>query len=212
MLWDDDNLYVGFWIEEPNVTATLTERDSLIYTDNDVEVFVAGQDCYYEFEINAFGTVYEVLFIWDDAYESGGYSARPEFSRDLPGTRPFNGVGFTTHPRGSRTGVWNWDFPGMRSAVAVDGTLNDDSDRDQGWTVELALPWAGMGPLAAERALPPHEGDEWRISFSRFNQYKGSEADSSGWTMSAHGSWDSHIPELFPFVTFSTRSVNDQEG
>ena len=39
--------------------ATLSERDSFIWNDNDVELFVAGDDCYYELEINAFGTVYE---------------------------------------------------------------------------------------------------------------------------------------------------------
>lgn len=47
LLWDDDALYVGYWIEEPFVEATLTERDALSYEDNDVELFVAGQDAYY---------------------------------------------------------------------------------------------------------------------------------------------------------------------
>ena len=210
VLWDEDNLYLAFWVEEPSVTATLTERDALIYTDNDVEVFIAGPDCYYEFEINAFGTVYEVFFIWDEAYEDG-FAGAPEFSKSLPGAQPFNGVGYTTHPRGERTGFWDWDFPGMRSAVAVDGKINDDTSRDRGWTVELAFPWAGMGPLARGRAVPPHDSDMWRISFSRFNQYKASDEDSSGWALSPHGIWDSHIPELFPFVTFSARSVSDQE-
>jgi len=63
ILWYDDNLDVGFWVEEPAVAATLTERDDPIYKNNDVEVFIAGQDTYYEFEINAFGTIYEVFFI-----------------------------------------------------------------------------------------------------------------------------------------------------
>ena len=49
VLWDDSYLYVGFWIEEPCVAATLTERDALVWTENDVEVFIAGQDAYSEF-------------------------------------------------------------------------------------------------------------------------------------------------------------------
>ena len=65
VLWDDKNLYLGYWIEEPYVTATLTKRDAPIYRDNDVELFIAGQDGYYEFEINSFGTIYEVLFFLD---------------------------------------------------------------------------------------------------------------------------------------------------
>ncbi len=212
ILWDDDNLYLAFWVEEPSVTATFTERDSLIYEDNDVEVFIAGADCYYEFEVNAFGTIYEVFFVWDDTYETAGFADLPEFGRDDAGARPFNGVGFTTHPRGTRTGFWEWDFPGLRSAVAIDGAINEPASRDRGWTVELALPWEGMKHLADGRALPPVDGDVWRMSFSRFNQYKAPPpaSDSSGWTLSAHGVWDSHIPELFPFVHFSTQSVNKE--
>lgn len=211
VLWDDDNLYVGFWAEEPHVTATLAERDALIYTDNDLELFIAGQDAYYEFEINALGTIYEVFFIWEEAYARAGYAQMPEFARDDPQVLPFNGVGFTSHPRGPRIGFWNWDFPGLRSAVHVDGTLNDDSDRDRGWTVELALPWAGMRALAQAdgRALPPRDGDIWRMDFSRFNQYREAAPaeDSSGWAWSPHGVWDSHIPDCFPFIHFSSTPV-----
>lgn len=210
-LWDDACLYVGYWIEEPFVEAHLTERDALIYEENDVELFVAGQDAYYEFEINALGTIYEVFFVWEEAYERAGYHLRPEFRRDAPGVRPFNGVGFTNHPRGARIGYWNLDFDGLRSAVQVDGTLNDNRDRDRGWTVELALPWSGFAALAAPdgRALPPRDGDIWRMDFSRFNSYKAAPPanDSGGWTWSPHGVWDSHIPELFAQVQFSTRSV-----
>ena len=79
VLWDDTYLYVGYWIEEPFVEATLTERDAPIYKNNDVELFIAGRDAYYEFEINAFGTIYEVFFIWEREFESSGYARRPEF-------------------------------------------------------------------------------------------------------------------------------------
>src|SRR5262245_50616862 len=83
-LWDDKNLYIGFWIEEPFVEAYLTERDSLIFMENDVEIFIDGGDCYYEFEINALNTVYEVFFIWQDAYRGASRSELEEldlFSR-----------------------------------------------------------------------------------------------------------------------------------
>src|SRR5262245_27265573 len=57
LLWDDSHLYVGYWVEEPNVAATLTERDSPIYKNNDVELFIAGKDSYYEFEVITFKTI-----------------------------------------------------------------------------------------------------------------------------------------------------------
>jgi hypothetical protein len=194
------------------VRAAFTERDAPIWHENDVELFIAGSDAYYELEINALGTIYEALFIWEEAYERGGYGARPELRRDAPGAQPWDGVGFTGHPRGPRTGFWRWDLPGLRSAVHVDGTLNDDTDRDRGWTVELAVPWAGLELLARGdgRPLPPRDGDVWRMDFSRFNSYKESPPaqDSGGWAWSAHGVWDSHIPELFPFIRFSEQLVS----
>ena len=210
VLWDQDFLYVGYWIEEPDLQASLTKRDAPIYTDNDVELFIAGNDAYYEFEINAYGTIYEVLFIWEESFLKKGFGALQEFDREQPGVRPFNGVGLKNHPRGMRIGYWNWDFAGLQSAVYIDGTINDPSDRDRGWTVELALPWSGMEVLAMDdMSLPPKDQDIWRMDFSRFNQYKEAPPanDSGGWAWSPHGVWDSHIPECFTFIHFSESAI-----
>jgi hypothetical protein len=213
VLWDDEHLHVAYWVEEPLVEGTLTERDSLIYKNNDVELFIAGRDSYYELEINSLGTIYEVLFIWEEAYEKSGYARFPDFDRAGEGVRPFGGVGFKNHPRGGRIGFWRWDLPGLRTAVHVDGTVNDNRDRDRGWTVEIAIPWTGLAQLARPdgRSLPPKEGDVWRMDFSRFNQYKEAPParDPGGWAWSPHGAWDSHIPEVFPYITFSARTVRD---
>ena len=56
MLWDDDSFYIGADLEEPDVWAALTERDAVIFQDNDFEVFIdpdGDTHEYYEFEINA---------------------------------------------------------------------------------------------------------------------------------------------------------------
>ena len=206
VLWDDQNLYVGYWIEEPVVTAKHKQRDAPIYQDNDVELFIAGRDGYYEFEINSFGTIYEVLFFWLDAYEKKGYHLLPEFKRDTTGARLFDGVGYK-HPRGRRIGFWKWDMPGLRSAVHVQGTINNYRDKDKGWTVEIAIPWTSLKILAQgdNRGLPPSEGDVWRMDFSRFNVKKGSANDSGGWAWSSHGVWDSHVPECFTYIEFSDK-------
>jgi len=214
VIWDEENLYIAFRVEEPLVRAKFTTNNSPIYYDNDVEVFIAGPDAYYEFEVNAFNTTYEVFFIWNDAYEKSGFAREPEFQRSK--MTPFNGVDFTTHPRGGRLGNFNWHFPGKKSAVFIDGTVNKDDDRDRGWSVELVFPWKGMSWLAKgdSRSLPPKDGDTWRIDFSRFNQYKEAPPaqDSGGWVWSRHGIWDSHIPECFPYIHFSTRDVSDAKS
>ena len=210
LLWDDENLYIAYRVEEPLVHAQYTNHNDPIYYDNDVEFFIAGRDAYYEFELNAFNTCYEVFFIWNDAYETGGFAQAPEFARTR--LKPFNGVGFTNHPRGGRLGNFTWSFPGKQTAVHIDGTVNDDKDRDRGWTVELAFPWKGMEWLAKaeNRSLPPREGEVWRMDFSRFNTYKEASParDSGGWVWTRHGIWDSHIPECFAHVRFSTNDVS----
>ncbi len=209
VLWDDDYLYVAFQVQEPIVRAKYTKPNSPVYEENDVEFFVAGRDAYYEFEINALNTCYEAFFIWEAAYEKGGFAQSPDFARDR--LKTFNGVGFNSHPRGQRFASFDWTFPGRKNAVQVDGTLNKDSDRDRGWTVELAFPWKGMEWLAKAdgRALPPRDGDLWRMNFSRFNQYKEAvpAKDSGGWAFAPHHTWDSHVPECFAKIQFSTNVV-----
>ena len=111
VLWDDQYLYVAFWVQEPNVSATFTEDNAPVWQENDVEVFIDGGDSYYEFEINPLNTLYQVYFIWEEAYERGGFSKNPVFSRSHPELKPFNGVNFTTHPRGPRLGAWGSRMP-----------------------------------------------------------------------------------------------------
>ena len=104
----------------------------------------------------------------------------------------------------------DWDLPGLQAAVQVEGTVNDSSDVDKGWTVELAFPWKGMKILAGERSLPPGNGDIWRMDFSRFEvlSYNGIKAQlSAGWAFNPHGVYDSHIPECFTYVHFADRVI-----
>ena len=211
ILWDDKYLYVGFWVEEPFLRAKYKRRDAPIYYDNDIEVFIGGKDAYYEFEMNCFGTIYEGFFIWEEAYKRDGYSKVPGFRRSDKGVQVFDGVGFRNHPRGKRIAAIGWDFPGLKAAVHMDGTLNNHKDRDRGWTAELAFPWKEMKWLAKgdNRSLPPKDGDVWRIDLFRFNTYKEAKParDSGGWALGKHTVWDSHIPEIFPYVTFSKKQV-----
>ncbi len=215
-LWDDEALYVGFWVEEPFVTARVTERDATVFRENDVEVFIDGGDSYYEFEINARNTVYEVFFIWQDAYERRFRT--PEFDVLARRAHTFGGnhdrdpetFWRGTHPRGLRWAFLDWDFPGLRTAVRVDGTLNDDSDVDRGWTAEIAFPWAGMTHLANGRPLPPKDGDEWRIFFGRYEKLPvGDTVAGPAWSWGRIGDPDNHLPERFTRVTFSEKPVED---
>jgi hypothetical protein len=214
-LWDDEYFYVGFWVEEPFLRASLTERDATIFRENDVEVFIDGVDCYYEFEINALGTIYEVLFVWRDAHKPGSRFDTPEFDVFQPSAHSFGGnhdraadtFWQGTHPRGGRWAFTGWDMPGLKWAVQRHGTLNDDSDVDRGWTVEVAFPWAGMRALAGDRSLPPQDGDAWRVFFGRFQpMHISGHAVGGAWAIDAIGTGDNHLPERFTNVIFSQQT------
>ena len=210
--WDDANLYVAYWIEEPQVTATLRQRDSFIWNDNDVELFVAGDDCYYELEINAFGTVYEAFFVWQDALVRGGRFDVPRLDLRSPHVDLLGGFQDASrwgrHPRGRRFAFLDFDLLGLQTAVRVDGRINDPASTDRGWTAELALPWKSLEFLFAGRRLPPSEGETLRCDFSRFEALRvhGKPLpENPGWSLNPHGVYDSHIPESFSVVHFTAR-------
>ena len=212
-LWDDTHLYIAFWAEEPFVTATQHQRDSIVFLENDLEVFIDGGDCYYELEINALNTIYEVFFIWKDAYQRGGRFDVPEFDVHQPDALTFAGDYDRTgasfwwgrHPRGPRWAFLNYDLPGLQTAVHVDGKLNDPTHVDKGWMLEIAIPWQSLTWLANGRSLPPQPGDTWRIFFGRFQKMtpSGQEVQPHpAWVFSPHGTYDTHLPECFPVVRF----------
>ena len=111
MMWDDEYLYVSAVMEEPNIVANLTQRDTIIYHDNDFEVFLdptGDGQCYFEIENNARGVVFDLML--DRAYRSGGNF------------------------------YIQWNCPGLKISVSHDGTLNNPKDKDRSWTVEMAIP------------------------------------------------------------------------
>jgi hypothetical protein len=183
MLWDDGHLYVGAELEEPHVWATLTEHDSVIFQDNDFEMFIdpdSDNHDYYEIEINALNTEWDLRL--PKPYRDGGPALN------------------------------EWEIPGLKTAVHVDGTLNDPRDRDRGWSVEMAIPWKVLGEYARCPA-PPRDGDQWRVNFSRVEwdveivegKYrKVPGRPEHNWVWSPQGVIDMHRPEKWGYVQFST--------
>jgi len=210
-LWDEENLYIAFWAEEPQVSATQQDRDAIVFLDNDLEVFIDGGDCYYELEVNALNTVYEVFFIWKDAYTKGSRFDVPEFDVFKEKALTFGGdydrTGATfwwgRHPRGLRWAFLDYDMEGLQTAVQIDGKINDSTHIDKGWTLEIAIPWKSMQWLAKERSIPPKAGDVWRIFFGRFQKLMSSGQEIQphpAWVLNKHGVYDTHMPECFPYV------------
>ena len=115
-LWDDEALHVASgWRSRSSRRGDRTRR--VVFLENDVEVFIDGGDCYYELEVNALGTVYEVLFVWRDAYGPG---SRSTSRRPRPVAR--HAVSFAgDHERTGPT-FWRAATPGVRGGPSAIGT------------------------------------------------------------------------------------------
>jgi hypothetical protein len=183
MLWDDECLYIGAELEEPHVWATLTEHDSVIFNDNDFEVFLdpdGDSHLYAELELNALNTTWDLLL--NMPYKDKGHAVNA------------------------------WEILGLRTAVHIDGTLNDPRDVDRGWSLEIAWPWKGLKELT-KWPVPPRDGDQWRINFSRvqwdLEVVDGKYRKIAGrrehnWVWSPQGVIDMHRPERWGYLQFST--------
>jgi hypothetical protein len=62
----------------------------------------------------------------------------------------------------------SWHVYGLKKAVKIYGTINDPSDKDDRWTVEMAIPWKVMEELASHGGAPVN-GEQWRVNFLRVN-------------------------------------------
>jgi hypothetical protein len=213
LLWNDTHLYIAFIAEEPFVEARQTERDSIVFLESDLEVFIDGGDCYYELEVNAANTIYEVFFIWKDALKKGSPFDIPAFDVHQPQAYTFggdydrSGISFWkgTHPRGIRWAYTNFDMPGLQTAVQVDGTINNNNDIDKGWSLEIAIPWSSLDLIARGRALPPVPGDVWTLFLGRFEKLMsgGQEVQPHpAMVLSSHGIYDTHMPEKWSRIEF----------
>ena len=213
ILWSDTHLYIAFTAEELFIEARQTERDSIVFLESDFEVFIDGGDCYYELEVNAANTIYEVFFIWKDAYSKGSRFDIPQFDVHHPQAYTFGGnydrsdatFWKGTHPRGIRWAFTNFDMPGLQTATTIDGTLNDNSDIDKGWNLEIAIPWKSLHLLSNGKTIPPTPGDIWNLFLGRFQKLSpgGKElVPHPAMTLNSHGIYDAHLPEKWSQVEF----------
>ena len=137
MLWDDNYFYFGAEMEEPHVWATLTARDAVIFKDNDFEIFLDPD-----------GDTHNYYELEVNAFET---------EWDLILLKPYHDQ--------SKVAVDSWDIPGLITKVHVNGTINDPSDMDKGWSVEIAIPWKALEECAPN--FHPQEGEQWKVNFSR---------------------------------------------
>ncbi|WP_234571404.1 carbohydrate-binding family 9-like protein [Rhodohalobacter sp. 614A] len=187
MLWNADYLYLAAQLEEPHLWATIDERDAVIFMENNFEIFIDPDgDTHHYYELE----VNALGTFWDlmltQPYRTGG--------------KPLNA----------------WDIKGLEIGLDIRGTLNDPSDTDVGWTIEIAIPLTVLNQTI--RGNQPRDGSQWRLNFSRvewltdvengkyikrINSETGRHFPEDNWVWSPQGVIDMHLPERWGIVQFS---------
>ncbi|WP_194776718.1 carbohydrate-binding family 9-like protein [Pararhodonellum marinum] len=195
MLWDADYLYLGIWMEEPHLWAKIEEDEQVIYYDPDIEVFIDPDgDTHFYYELE----INALGAVWDllmsKPYRNGG--------------KAING----------------WDIKGLKKGIHLEGTLNDPTDKDAYWSVELAIPWKALSQQGPNFSTPK-DGEQWRINFSRvhwevkmvdgdYQKVRDSETGKPlpehNWVWSPQGLINMHVPENWGFVQFVDAPVGSQ--
>ncbi|MDR3268746.1 MAG: carbohydrate-binding family 9-like protein [Tannerella sp.] len=186
MVWDEDFLYIAASLADKHVWANLNEHDQIIFYDNDFEVF-----------IDPFHTTHQY-------YEIEINALNTVFDLFLP--KPYRSGG---------RALISWDCKGLQHAVNVNGTLNRPDDEDEGWTVEMAIPFKHLVPV------PPVNNTLWRLGFSRVQwetlivdgkyvkktDAAGKNLPEHNWVWSPVGAINMHMPERWGYLQFSTQQV-----
>ncbi|MBN1293469.1 MAG: SUMF1/EgtB/PvdO family nonheme iron enzyme [Candidatus Latescibacteria bacterium] len=183
ILYDDENIYFFGQLQEENVWGHLTVRDTIIYYDNDWEIFLnptADGVGYYEFEINPLN------YAWDMFHS-------------------------TDYHRASCLDIY-YNVTGLEHVVDVQGTLNWHHDKDTGWTIEVKWPLKSLSERNDRVKLPIERGDVWRINFSRVQYmhvynldfpYLLPHSPCEDWVWQSTNTGDLHNPEMWGKVIFS---------
>lgn len=188
MAYDDDGMYFAVLMEEPHVWGNITEHDAVIYHDNDFEIFLnPSNDTHNYLE-------YEINSLGTDW--------------DLYLSKPYRDAGVVV--------LNNWEFAGMKSAVYVDGTINNPNDIDKSWSVETFIPWSSIYQVMRHDGKP-QEGEQIRVNFSRVEwttevkdgkyvkvPIKGEDKIREyNWVWAPTGVINIHLPEYWGYVQFT---------
>ncbi len=195
MTYDDNGMYFAVLMEEPHVWATITEHDAVIFHDNDFEIF-----------LNPTNDTHNYL-----EYEVNALGTE----WDLFLTRPY---------RDNPQVLNNWEFAGMKSAVYVDGTLNNPKDTDKSWSVEVFIPWTSVFQMDRGKEKP-EIGEQIRVNFSRVEwttdvkdgkyvkvPIQGEDKIREyNWVWAPTGVINIHMPEYWGYVQISDKIAGEGE-
>jgi hypothetical protein len=192
MLWDDGYFYVSAQLEEPDVWAKLTKRDAMIYHDNDFEVFIdpdGDTHQYYELEINAFGTEWDLFLV--KPYRDGGPAIN---AWDIQGLETGVFVDGTLNEAGDRDRGWSVEIALPWSVLKEAANRPVPPEPGDQWRVNFSrVQWRTVV-----------EGGEYT---RLLDNPPGRSRPEDNWVWSPQGVINMHYPEMWGIVQFSDVAV-----
>jgi hypothetical protein len=171
MLYDDEHLYFAFHAVDNDIWSTFRRRDEMLSEQEVVEMFIdpAGHGkVYFEFNISPHNVIFDAVIL--------NRMVPPDGPRDIEG-------------------LSQWDCPGLRTAVRVEGELDTRRPVSSHWDVEAAVPIRELVPPRC----PPQPGDEWRLNLYRIDRAADRD-EYQAWAPT--GRVDFHLPWHFGVLRF----------
>ena len=165
MGWDDKYIYFVFYCEDEEIYATMTERDDHIFDEEVVEMFIAPHGLKDYFEINV--SPINVIF---DSHIFYGKDAVEK-------------------------GDVDWNCAGIKTAVVVEGKVNDPSVIDKYWMAEVAVPFESIGMET------PKKGDSIRGNVYRID-HRPKPDEYQAWSPTMRDPAAFHVPNKFGKIIF----------
>lgn len=139
-LWKEDTLYFHFVCQDKYITAKETKRDGMPFLDDCAEVFLipAGND------------------------------RKMHFCFEVNILQAINDVLYFDDLLGKGPGVLKAYNPEVEIGVDIDGTVNDNTDIDKGWSMEFAIPGSAFSRVI--ETSPIAEGEKWCFLAIRQNR------------------------------------------
>lgn len=183
MCWNKKYLFVAAKIDDSHIWATMLENESPLFQEDAFEVFIDPErDGLDYFELE----VNPLGTTWDLQMD------KPYVNGGTPNS--------------------NWSIDGLKIGIQVNGTIDNQTDEDEGWILEIAIPIATLygGEQQCKKDLL-HQ--IWSINFLRtdwdlnivhqpYLDREEKEKAARFWVWKPHGIINMHVPNRWGKIQF----------
>jgi len=195
MTWDNNGLYIAAELLDPHVWAYLKNYDDIVFYDNDFEVFIDPDNDthrYYEFEVNALNTMFDLFM--PKPYRNGSGAM---IAYNAPGMKWAVDVQGTLNNPADVDKGWTVEMFIPFWAVTIGNSPRVPEDGDF-WRINFSRV-------------------EWKTELKdgKYVKLKGADGRNlpeDNWVWSPQGLINMHFPERWAYLHFSKKASGDSKN